>query len=100
MTYFHGFLAIETTPEVWAVMRARHHDDMAVFSSFSDPTGTAAGGTGDHGSMETSYGLIGSDYPLIGARTTWVINQEKPAERIDEKHYYWLIVPRKNADER
>jgi hypothetical protein len=99
LTRFHGHLAFITSAEVWAVLRARHAQAMTVTSSFSDPTGTFNGGPGEHGVMETTYGLDGADYPLIGARTTWRVNPEKPSERIDERHAYFLFVTMKE-DER
>ena len=91
------YTRIPTTAEVFAVLRARHHNDMKCFSSFSDPTGTFMGGPGERGRMETAYCLEGADFPLIEARTTWDISQEKPHERMNEAHEYWLIVAR-NVD--
>lgn len=57
---------IPTSPEVWAAIRARHCDEMVVFSSYSS-----------NGRMETSYGFKGHDYPIIEACTTWDIDSEK-----------------------
>lgn len=92
VTRFHDYPAFVSSPEVWAVIRARHNIDLAVFSSFSDSTGTFNGGPGTDGRMETTYGLDGADIPLIGARTTWTIDPAKPFERVDEKHEYFLFI--------
>lgn len=91
-TLFHGRRALITSAEVWAVLRARHAPSMKVFSCFSDPSGTFNGGPGERGVMETVYGLDGADCPLMGARTSWKINPEKPCERIDEQHEYFLFL--------
>jgi len=53
-----------TSPEVWAVIRARH-PEMVVFGCFSNPNGTEFGGNGSKGEMFTSYGFNGGDYPVI-----------------------------------
>lgn len=80
---------IATSLEVWAVIKARHHDELVVFGSYSSP------GTGR---METSYGFKGADYPVMEARTTWTVNPEKEYERIDEIHEYWLCLPIEDED--
>lgn len=95
---FHSTRAFTTSAEVWAVIKARHGGILKVFSSFSDPGGTCLGGPGERGVMETTYGLPSADYPLIGARTQWRINPEKPHERIDEQHEYFLFVAIKETD--
>lgn len=99
VTFFHSHRAFITSAEVWAVLRARHGGILKVHSSFSDPSGTFNGGSGEEGRMETTYGLPSADSPLIGARTVWRINPEKPHERIDERHEYFLFVAIKE-DER
>ncbi len=65
-TRFHNYRAVVTSPQVWDAIRERH--EVTQFSSFSDPTGTFMGGPGEIGTMETTYGLRGADYPFIGAR--------------------------------
>lgn len=94
---FHSYEVIPTTPEVWAVIRARHCDDMNVFSSFSDPSGERGVGPSGQGRMETTYGIRGADYPLIGARTTWTIEPET-GQRKDMKYEYFLFVIREKDD--
>lgn len=90
LLYFHGHQCLETSAEVWAVIHARHGGgDLKVFSSFSDPSGTAVGGDGIHGRMETAYGIDGADYPLIGARTTWDIGEDN--ERKNKRTEYFLF---------
>lgn len=94
---FHGYQCLSTTPEVWAVIYARHKDDLKVFSSFSDPHGTQFGGGGTQGRMETCYGIDGADYPLIGARTTWDIGEE--GRRINSRTEHFLFAIEKVQDD-
>ena len=96
--FLHDRPAVSTSAEVWAVIRARHFPQLKVFSSFSDPDGTFQGGPGDKGRMETTYGLEGADYPLIGARTTWTIDREKPYRRMNEQHEYFLFIAMKDRE--
>lgn len=86
-----------TSREVWAVIRARHND-MVVFGSFSDPNGDQFGGGGTQGKMFSSFGFKNADYPLIEAETTWDIDPENPHRRQNEKHQYWLCLPKKEED--
>lgn len=83
---------IPTTPEVWAVIRARHHNDLVVFSSYSAPDGDYFGNHNE-GRMMTEYGFQGADCPLMGVDTRWNIDHDKPYNRINERHEYWLCVP-------
>ncbi len=84
---------VPTSAEVWAVIRARHHEDLEVVGSFSAPDGNYCVDPGV-GVMATLYGLKGANSPLIGAETRWDIDQEKPYERINERHEYWLCYPK------
>jgi hypothetical protein len=72
---FHDFDVIPTSEEVFAVIYARHKD-MAVFSSFSDPTGTYMGGSGELGRMETVWGLRGAGQPLVCVRTQYTLDDQ------------------------
>jgi hypothetical protein len=90
------YTRIETTPEVAAVLRASHRN-MAVFESFSDPSGTEFGGSGEVGRMETAFGFPGTDYPLLYCRTTWLIGIDAPGKRSEEKHEYWLCIAKQEA---
>lgn len=83
---------IETSREVYAVILARHQDDLVVFSSYSNPDGDDHLGRGKP-EMMTEWGLRGADFPLIRAETTWEKNPEKEYERVNEKHRFWLVVP-------
>lgn len=87
-----SYVQITTSAEVWAVIKARHGNELSVFESFSDSTGTFNGGPGEIGRMMTAYGFKGAKEPIIKAETTWRINPEKSYERIDETHQYWLCV--------
>ena len=82
---------VETSPEVWAVIRARH-PEMVVFGSYSAPNGDMYGDS-LIGKMFTSFGFKGHDYPVVEAETTWDIVEGK---RENEKHCYWLCLPIKN----
>ena len=85
-------MRIETSAEVWAVIMARHRDDLKVFSSYSNPDGRCELGSGKP-EMMTEYGLSGADFPIMRAETTWEKHPEKDYERVNEKHRYWLIIP-------
>jgi hypothetical protein len=82
---------LPTSAEVWAVLKARHHSELQVYSSFSDPEGSMSG----RARMETEYCLPGADYPLMGARTVWDIECGSH-KRLNEQHEYWLCVPIKD----
>lgn len=94
-----GYEITETSAEVWAVIRAKHHADLVPFSTFSDPDGTMFGGSGQNGRMETAYGFQGADFPIMEAVTTWDIDRSEPYKRLNEKHRYWLCLPRKSEDD-
>ena len=87
-----SYVQITTSAEVWAVIKARHGNDLSVFESFSDPDGTFNGGPGEIGRMMTAYGFKGATEPIIKAETMWRIDPDRPHARIDEKHHYWLCV--------
>jgi len=70
---------IETSTEVWAVIRAAH-PEMLVFATASS--------TGD---MYTEYGFPGAACPTIAARTTWDYGENY--RRLNERHEYWICVP-------
>lgn len=89
------FERIPTSPEVYAVIRARHGSQMTVYATFSDPDGTFNGGPGERGRMETVWGIEGCDFPILEARTTWDIDPDQSHKRINEKHEYWLLIGRK-----
>lgn len=80
---------VSTSAEVYAVIRARHAADMAVFSSYSAPDGDHFGDP-ETCVMETDWGLKGQAGPLLGIRTTWQRDREHPAQRPCERHEYWL----------
>ena len=86
MIRFHEFPAMPTSPEVAAVIRARHHDDLAVYSSYSSPK---------RGVMETCYGIKGEDIPLLGFVTTWDVTLDL-YERRNEKHSHFLLFREKD----
>jgi hypothetical protein len=85
------YRTIETSAEVWAVIRARH-PELRVFGSYSAPDGDYLSGNTDRGTMFTSYGFLGHDFPVIEARTTWDVDHEQPHVRVNEQHRYWLCI--------
>ena len=84
------YIRIPTSPEVWAVIKVSH-PNLKVFSSYSAPDGDSFGNP-DECKMMTEYGFEGCDYPIIGAETTWDKKRDKPYERLNEEHIYWLCV--------
>lgn len=92
-----GFDRIPTSAEVYAVLMARHKDQMRCYGSFSDPDGTFNGGPGERGRMHTMWALDGTDFPILEIRTEWDIDPEKPSARHNETSKYWLIVGNREA---
>lgn len=79
---------IPTTREVWAVIHASHYKHLKVFSTYSNPHGDD--GMSIIPTMMTEYGFVDSDYPIIGAETTW--SKQSDGTRADEKTRYWICV--------
>jgi hypothetical protein len=85
-----------TSRAVFDAIRNEHMTRLRVFSSFSNPEGGYMGFSG-RGEMETEWGLEGTDYPILGANTTWDIfdeydpttGQRKVGERSTT---YWLCI--------
>ena len=75
------YRTVETSREVWAVIRARHPELV--------PLGTAS----FECDMFTSYGFPGADFPLMEARTTWEPDFDRPGHRINEQSRFWLCIP-------
>lgn len=84
---------IKTTPEVWAVLRIRHGEEMHVYGSYSAPMGDEHNPPG-HAVMQTSYGFRDSPIPFIQAETRWRFESDHPEIRLDEIHEYWLCIPK------
>ena len=83
---------VPTSQQVWAAIRARH-PDLRVFGSYSAPC--SDNGDTRKGRMVTSYGLDIGDYPIIEAQTTWDIDNDAPQKRVNERHQYWLCLPKR-----
>lgn len=81
-----------TSAEVYAVIMAKHRDQMAAFETFSDPEGTFNGGPGEVGRMDTVWGIDGCDYPILEIQTRWDIDPEQPYKRINQTHSYFLLM--------
>ena len=91
-----NYKKIPTSPEVWAVIRARH-PELKVFSTYSAPDGDSFGNP-DECKMMTEYGFEGCDYPIIGYEVTWDKNYDKTYERLNEKRIFWLCIPLVDSD--
>jgi hypothetical protein len=90
----NDYKRISTSVEVWSVIKARH-PEMVVFGSYSAPDGDEFGDS-SKGKMFTSYGFESGDFPVIEAQTTWDITPEKPYKRENQKHEYWICLPKKD----
>lgn len=84
---------VPTSAEVWEAIRARH-PELRVFGSYSAPDGDGFGDP-SKGVMFTSYGFDHGDYPVIEARTTWDVDHDAPQKRANERHEYWLCLPKR-----
>lgn len=85
------FIRVATTSDVFkSIMSA--HPDLQVFGSYSAPDGDEFGFS-SLCVMETLYGFAGCETPFIHAKTTWDKCHEKPYNRINENHEYWLCLP-------
>lgn len=82
---------ITTTKEVWQAIRHAHGGEMGVFSSFSNPDGEFMGFSG-RGEMMTEWAINGADFPIIGAQTTWDIDELDRSVKSNEQTRYWLCV--------
>jgi len=89
MEHYMEYRRVTTSREVWAVIHARHGDELVVHGSASHPQGSAHGNPTE-ASMFTSYGFKDAPIPLIEAKTTWDFNHEKPSERANEHTDFWL----------
>jgi hypothetical protein len=87
-----------TSAEVYAVIMAKHRDQMRAFGSFSDPDGKFNGSPGLQGRMDTVWGIEGCDFPILEIQTTWDIDQSAPHKRVDQRHTYFLLMAEKDND--
>mgnify|MGYP000753590208 CR=1 FL=1 len=78
---------IKTSAEVWAVIMARHRNELTVFSTLSKPDGDPMGDP-EAAVMRTEYGFKSADHPLMGAKTTWRVGDREKTEETK----YWLCV--------
>ena len=79
-----------TSPEVYAVIRAKHHTELVVFGTYSNPGGDD--GMSIQPQMMTEWGFKDGNYPILKALTTWdkPIGDQKEWERPNEKLQYWI----------
>jgi hypothetical protein len=88
------YTRLVTSAEVYAVIMAKHRDQMASFATFSDPDGTFYGGCGV-GRMDTVWGIAGCDYPILEIQTRWDIDPDQPHKRVNQTHSYFLLMAKK-----
>lgn len=79
----------KTTKHIYAAITAEHGEQLAVFGSFSNPTGNNPIGRG-YPEMETEWGFEGADFPLL--RHTW---KERGNGR---ENFYWLAIPEQDDE--
>lgn len=91
------YVKVTTSAEVYAVLFARHRDELVPFGSFSDPDGTFNGRDGTEGCMETEYGFAGTPHPIIAIRTTWNISRDEKRETGKRLYQYWLCIGKESA---
>ncbi len=89
---------VETTAQVWLAIKAAHSDQLAVFSSYSNPTGDCPLGGGTP-TMETAYGFRDADAPIMRAETTWDKPEDGSYKRENEKHRYWLCIVKESEEQ-
>lgn len=68
---------VPTSAEVYAVIRARHADEMAPFGTYTSER-----------CAWTEWGIRGHDCPIVGVETTWSIRTD--GRREEERSTYWL----------
>lgn len=90
-----NYFKIATSAEVYAVIFARHRDQLVPFSSFSDPEGGFSGGPRVLGMMSTEYCFKNADAPMIGICTTWPIAED--GKEGNRSHEYWLCLPKEES---
>ncbi|MCA7900719.1 hypothetical protein LGM39_15170 [Burkholderia cepacia] len=91
------FKRIPTSAEVYAVLMARHKDQMSCYGSFSDPDGMFNGGPGERGRMHTLWALADTDFPILEIHTEWEIDPAQPSKRLNMTSKHWLIVGKREA---
>ena len=89
-------IKIETSAEVYAVIKARHYDDLVVFGSYSAPEGSEFSNQCE---MYTEWGFKHADLPLMALRTTWDKDPEISYKRINQVTKYWLFVIEQSNDD-
>lgn len=75
-----------TSPEVYAVLYARHREDLTVHSSFTAPDGWEGGFLGE---VMTEWGFRDADVPLMGSRQRWERTNREGTLQVE----HWLCVP-------
>ena len=91
------YTEVETSREVVSVIYARHEAQLTPHASYSNPDGTCPLGNG-RPQMDTWYGFRLADCPLYHIRTTWDRDLERKYERLNEKHEYWLCIPKEQGE--
>ncbi|KVP76889.1 hypothetical protein WJ94_15870 [Burkholderia ubonensis] len=91
------FYRLQTSAEVYAVIMAKHRDQMRCYASFSDPDGTFNGGPGERGRMDTIWSIDGCAFPILEINTTWNIDPAQPFKRLNLRSVHFLCLPKKES---
>lgn len=83
---------IKTTWEVYGSIYKQHHEDLVVFSSFTNPYGDFQGG-GGRPEIYTVWGFRNSDHPLIRS-----IGTKEDIEQKDFEWKYFIAATKKEKD--
>ena len=81
---------ITTSLEVWAVLMARHGEELRIYGSYSAPEGEMVGEKLT-AVMKTEYAFEDGRWPIMGRRTTWEVG-DTTWPRKSERNEYWLCV--------
>ena len=94
----NDYRKVPTSAEVWAVLKARHADELRVYGSYSAPEGDEFGDPST-AVMMTEYAFEDAQWPLMGARTTWAVG-DITYPRVTESTQYWLCVRTEGQEQR
>ncbi len=83
---------IPTSAEVYAVIWAKHCDELRPFASYTYCDGIPYGNP-DRGEVMTEWGIENSDVALIGSLQTYdIVRSEKSTGHINRQFEYWICV--------
>lgn len=83
-----NYIEVETTGDVYCALVRAHQDQLVVFSTY----------TSDR-EADTVWGFRDTNTPILHATTQWDGVEEETRRRLDEKHRYWLCLPKNSPIE-